>query len=236
MAEAGDLDPKEVVRESYNRISRAYREDTASRDMGYFRWLEVLTPLLHPGDPVLDLGCGCGIPVAQELSRTWRVTGVDISEVQIARAEALVPEATFLCQDITAVDFPAHTFAAVVSFFALIHVPLPEQRPLFTRLFNWLRPGGYLMATVGHRAWTGYKDGWYGAPMYWSHADEGTYLAWLRDTGFELQWREFIPEGDDGHVLLLAQRPDAAAAPGGGERRVSMAERGGGTAPGDEPG
>ena len=58
------------MRESYNRISRAYRGDAVSRDQGYFRWLAMFTPLLHAGAPVLDLGCGCGIPVAQELART----------------------------------------------------------------------------------------------------------------------------------------------------------------------
>jgi len=234
MTETGDLEPKEVVRESYNRISRAYRGDAVSRDRGYFRWLAVLTPLLQPGDPVLDLGCGCGIPVAQELARTFRVTGVDISEVQITRAQALVPEATFLCQDIMAVHFPSHTFAAIVAFFAVIHLPLPEQRPLFARLFSWVRPGGYLMVTVGHQEWTGYKDEWYGAPMYWSQTDEATYLAWLRDSGFVVQWRQFIPEGNDGHVLLLAQRPSDTAALPRGERAVAMAERGGGTTPGEE--
>jgi SAM-dependent methyltransferase len=98
---------QKVVRESYNRISRAYRGDAVSRDRGYFRWLALLTPLLQPGDPVLDLGCGCGIPVAQELACTFRVTGVDISEVQIARVRALVPEATLLCQDTMAVHFPS---------------------------------------------------------------------------------------------------------------------------------
>jgi SAM-dependent methyltransferase len=211
MAETDDLDPKELVRQSYNRISRAYRGDAVSRDWGYFRWLAKLTPLLQPGDPVLDLGCGCGIPVAQELARDFRVTGVDLSEVQITRARALVPAATFLCHDMMAVDFPARIFAAIVSFFALIHLPLPEHRPLFERCFTWVRPGGYLMITVGHRAWTGTHAAWYGAPMYWSHTDEATYLAWLRDMGFVVQWRQFIPEGDDGHVLLLAQRPGGVA-------------------------
>jgi SAM-dependent methyltransferase len=234
MTETRDLEPKKVVRESYNRISRAYRGDAVSRDRGYFRWLAVLTLLLQPGNPVLDLGCGCGIPVAQELARTFRVTGVDISEVQIARARALVPEATLLCQDIMAVHFPSQTFAAIVAFFAIIHLPLPEQRPLFARLFSWMRPGGYLMVTVGHQAWTGYKDAWYGAPMYWSQTDEATYLAWLRDSGFVVQWREFLPEGNDGHVLVLAQRPGGTAALPGEERAVARAEHREGTARGEE--
>jgi SAM-dependent methyltransferase len=236
MVETRDLEPKEVVRESYNRISQAYRGDVVSRDRGYFRWLAVLTPLLQPGDPVLDVGCGCGIPVAQELARTFRVTGVDLSEVQITRARALVPEATFVCQDIMAVHFPPQTFVAIVAFFAVIHLPLPEQRPLFARLFSWVRLGGYLMLTVGHRAWTGYKDAWYGAPKYWSHTDEATYLAWLRDSGFVVQWRQFIPEGNDGHVLLLAQRPGGPAALPSGERSVAIAERRGSTAPGEAQG
>jgi SAM-dependent methyltransferase len=191
---------------------------------------------LQPGDSVLDLGCGCGIPVTQELARTFRVTGVDISEVQITRAQALVPEATLLCQDIMAVHFPPQTFAAIVAFFAIIHLPLLEQRPLLARLFSWVRPGGYLMITVGHQAWTGYKDEWYGAPMYWSQADEATYLVWLRDSGFVVQWRQFIPEGNDGHVLLLAQRPSGTATLPGAERAFGVAEGSGGTTPGKEEG
>jgi SAM-dependent methyltransferase len=213
MAEPSKRDPKTVVRESYNCISEAYRGDSVSRDRNYFRWLEELIPLLQPGGPVLDLGCGCGIPVAQELARTFDVTGVDISEVQIERARALVPQATFLCQDFTSVDFAPQTFTAVVSFYAIIHIPLPEQRPLFDRIFNWLRPGGYLMAIVGHEAWTGYEEAWHGAPMYWSHADEATYLAWLQAAGFVVVSRQFIPEGDGGHVLLLARRPEETAVP-----------------------
>lgn len=67
------------------------------------------------------------------------------------------------------------------------------------------------MAIVGHQAWTGYEEAWYGAPMYWSHADEVTYLAWLQAVGFVVVSRQFIPEGDGGHVLLLAQRPAETA-------------------------
>lgn len=57
----------------------AYRGDSLPRDRGYFRWLAELTPLLQPGDTVLDLGCG--VTVAQELAQQFAVTGVDISPV-----------------------------------------------------------------------------------------------------------------------------------------------------------
>ena len=199
-------DPKNLVRRSYDQISYAYRGDSISRDRGYFIWLDALTPLLQPGDTVLDLGCGCGIPVAQELAQRFQVTGVDLSEVQITRARQLVPQATFLCTDMTALRFPPGTFAAIVSFFAIIHLPVHEHRPLLERCVTWLQPGGYLMVTVGHQAWTGYKEAWYGAPMYWSHADEATYLTWLQEIGFTMLWTRFIPGGDSGYILVLGQR------------------------------
>jgi SAM-dependent methyltransferase len=200
-------DPKDLVRRSYDRISRTYRGDSVSRDLRYFVWLEALIPLVKPGEAILDLGCGCGIPVAQELAQHFHVTGVDISAVQIARARQLVPQAAFLNADMTTLRFPPGTFAAIVSFFAIIHLPLHEHRPLLERCLTWLHPGGYLMATVGHQAWTGYKDDWYGAPMYWSHADEATYLTWLQELGFAVLWTRFIPEGDGGHMLVLVHRP-----------------------------
>jgi 2-polyprenyl-3-methyl-5-hydroxy-6-metoxy-1,4-benzoquinol methylase len=199
------IDPKELVRAGYNRISRAYRGDTIERDHAYFRWLDVLQRRLQPGSRVLELGCGCGIPVAQELAAAYRITGVDISEVQIERARSLVPSATFMCTDIASLEFSRGEFDAIVSFFAIIHVPLPEQRSLFERLARWLRPNGVLMASVGHGEWTGYAEDWYGAPMYWSHADEATYLQWLAELGFEVRWQEFFPEGSGGHAIVLAQ-------------------------------
>jgi SAM-dependent methyltransferase len=139
MTDTRDREPKKVVRDSDNRISRAYRSDAVRRDRGYFRWLAVLTPLLQPGDSVLDLGCGCGIPVAQALAHTFRVTGVDISAVQITRAQALVPEAALLCQDIMAVHFPPQTLQPSVaerSFSFLDRVQMfvkPMPQPLLRR-------------------------------------------------------------------------------------------------------
>ena len=134
------------------------------------------------------------------------MTGLDVSEVQIARARTLVPEAEFLVGDIATWDAEPDSFDAIVSLYALIHVPIADQRALIPRLPRWLVPGGYLLAIVGHSQWTGTED-YLGAPMFWDHADEATYVAWLEQAGFTMHWHRFVPEGASGHTLLLAQTP-----------------------------
>lgn len=190
------MDAKKVVREGYDKVSEAYRsEDFDYENSGYstfFAWLE---PKLAPQARVLDLGCGIGIPVAKVLSGRFKVHGVDISPVQIERARQLVPEAEFQCADITELEFPPGSFDAVVAFYSIIHVPLEEQPALFDSLASWLAPGGYLLATLGWRAWTGTEPDWRGvegATMYWSHSDAETYRGWLAERGFEIVQEDFI--------------------------------------------
>jgi SAM-dependent methyltransferase len=202
-------DPKRIVREGYDAVSSAYADDEGrGRAEEQRRWLAPLIAGLPQGATVLDLGCGAGVPATKILAETFRVVGVDISPVQIERARHLVPTAKFMVSDMTAADFEPESFDAVVSLYAVIHVPLAEQPPLFASVHRWLRPGGYLLATVGMEAHTGTEDDWLvpGVRMYWSHADEATYARWLEDLGFTLQKRTFVPEGDGGHVLLLATK------------------------------
>ncbi len=205
------MNSKKIVQEGYDKVSYVYRDDEGSAvfALDYAAWLSELTPLLPSEAKVLELGCGCGVPVSQILSENFAVTGVDISPVQIERARKFVPRAEFICADMTEVDFPAESCAAIVSFFALIHVPLDEQPALFAKMFEWLKPGGFLLASVGSRAWTGTENNWLevsGATMYWSHADVETYKSWLNELGFKLIREKFIPEGDGGHNLILAQK------------------------------
>jgi 2-polyprenyl-3-methyl-5-hydroxy-6-metoxy-1,4-benzoquinol methylase len=199
----------ERVRAAYNEVSTLYRGDADSPDQ-HVAWTEDLSRRLQgPGD-VLDLGCGCGIPVARDLARDGHaVTGVDISDIQIERARRLVPQATFIRADATAVSFEPRSFDAVVCLYALIHMPLDEQPGLLSSCATWLRPGGWLLATTGQRAWTGTEANWLGgtATMHWSHADAETYRGWLTDAGFTVVEQRLVPEGDGGHALFWAQLP-----------------------------
>ncbi len=91
--------------------------------------------------------------------------------------------------------------------YALIHIPLAEQPPLLRRIAAWLRPGGWFVATTGHRA--GVDENWLGggAPMWWSHADAATNRGWMTQAGLTVEREEFVPEGDGGHALFWARRP-----------------------------
>ena len=199
------MDPKDIVRDGYDRISREYRGDE-DEDGRYAVWLGELAALVPEGGRVLDLGCGNGIPAARWLAaHGFAVYGVDFSQVMIERARTLLPEATFECADMTSLDLPPASQDAVVAFYSLIHVPVEEQPSLLAQIASWLRPGGCAMLIVGVGAWTGTEDDWLGATMYWSHADRDTYLAWLTQAGFEIEWDRFVPEGDGGHTLVLAR-------------------------------
>jgi SAM-dependent methyltransferase len=208
-------DPKVLVREGWNRVSTIYRPPKSRSDAfdhtnaDYREWLEPFFRLLRPGAEVLDLGCGCGNPAARMLSERFRVTGVDISDVQIERARSLLPGARFLRADMTQVSFARGAFGGVACLYALIHVPIDEQPPLIAKVYRWLEPGGLFLVTTGATAWTGVEEGWLGsnAKMYWSHADARTYQTWFGERGFRVLRRTAVAEKGAHHVLFLLQKP-----------------------------
>ena len=200
------------MRRSYDAVSYAYRTDEVDEaaERQYASWVGLLDPILPRGGSVLELGCGCGLPATRMLVANHRVTGIDMSPVQIERARALVPQADFHCCDMVSFPLLPGTYDGIVSFYAIIHVPVAEQAPLFQRVAQALRPGSVLLFTVGHHEWTGTEADWLGvagATMYWSHECEATYRRWMTEAGLDVRSCEFIPEGESGHSLILATKP-----------------------------
>lgn len=203
---------RDLVRRGYDTISVAYRGDDGTPACSsvedvtrYAGWVDELAGLLPVGARVLDLGCGAGVPAARDLAANGlQVLGVDFSEVQVSRAHRLVPAASFVQADMIELSVQPGSLDAVVSFYALIHVPLADQRVLLPRIRDWLRPGGYALVIVGAERWTGTEE-YLGTAMFWDHADSGTYLRWLEAAGLAPVWQRYIPEGDSGHSLILTR-------------------------------
>ncbi len=199
------------MEQGYDRIAEAYTIARVEMREANREYLALLVDRLPVGANVLDLGCGSGIPVTEFLSRRYDVTGVDISHRQVERARDLVPRATFLKQDMTRASFPDETFDAIVSFYAIIHVPRAEHRELFQRIHRMLKRRGLLLVTLASDAWEGIEEhGDFGVEMYWSHFGPAEYRSMLSNVGFEIlrsaiQSEEFQGETEE-NLYLLAEK------------------------------
>ncbi|MGH2607730.1 MAG: class I SAM-dependent methyltransferase, partial [Tepidiformaceae bacterium] len=210
---------KRLVARGYDQVSHAYRgDDYPYPNSGYARILDLVIPELHAHSRVVELGCGNGIPVTRALAADCRVTGIDISPVQLARARTLVPNADFLRGDMATLHFRPASIAAVVAFWSIIHVPLEEQPALLARVRDWLQPGGLFVCSVGYSHWVGFESDWLnvpGATMYWSHVDQLTYRDWFTRAGFIIEREDFLPDwlGPEpaGATVFFARKPSATS-------------------------
>lgn len=204
------MDYKETVKAGYNKIASQYLAER-TRDSEDIRLLDDLMARLPDRAKVLDAGCGAGIPVAKILSDRFELTGVDFSEAQIELARKNVSNAQFICQDMTKLDFPDGTFDAIVSYYAIIHIPREEHRSLFVSFQRMLKPGGFALLCLGAEHLVDDVDETYlGTRMYWSHFDAETYLEMLEVTGFKLVWSRIVRDETcegGGHLFVLAQKP-----------------------------
>jgi SAM-dependent methyltransferase len=113
---------------------------------------------LAPGR-ALDLACGEGRNAHWLAELGWKVTGVDFSEVAIARARERAAseqlDIDYVCADLLEYE-PAHeAFDLVLVFY--LQIPAIERRPVLERAASAVRAGGTFLL-VGHDS-TNIADG-----------------------------------------------------------------------------
>jgi cyclopropane fatty-acyl-phospholipid synthase-like methyltransferase len=203
-------DYKALVARGYDQCAARY---AAARQGQRHPELAALIDRLPAGAAVLDAGCGAGLPIAGTLVEAgFRVTGIDLSAEQVRLACANVPGATFIHADLMAADFAPASFDAIVAYYAIFHLPRVEHPALFARFHRWLRPGGFLLATVTQAAEDGYTEpGFFGVTMYWSNYGLADYQSLLASLGFDLLDTTSLGHGytttsePEHHPLLFAQ-------------------------------
>jgi predicted TPR repeat methyltransferase len=174
--------------------------------------VEELLRLLPDRPDVLELGVGAGVRSTRMLAERGRLTGVDVSTEQLDRARGRVPNATFLHADITELELPAASFDAVVAAYVLNHLPPGELRPLARRVADWLRPGGYLLATFATEDNPGWTGEWLGVEMYFAGLPPDANRRLVGAAGLEIV-RDDVevsiePDGEARFQWLLARRPE----------------------------
>lgn len=193
-------DPKEIVARGYDAIALRYAEWAGRIDSPALEWLRDLDARLPDGADVLELGCGRGVPGTRELARRHRVTGVDISAVQVELARHHVPEASFVHADAVELDVAPGSLDAVVALFFFSHVPVAEQADLVRRIGIWLKDAGLLLATfAAGEAGEEIDDDWLGAPMFFASLGSEAYPSLLRDSGLEPIRDEVVVQHEPGH-------------------------------------
>ena len=170
------------------------------RDDPRAEWCDELVRRLAPGADVVELGCGGGTAETTLLAQRFRLTGVDLSAAQLARARERVPAADFAHGDLTTLELEPRSLDAVAAFYVFNHVPRELLAGLFGRIHGWLRPGGFLLASLGASDEPGWTGDFLGAPTYFSGFEPATNRRLLAAAGFEPMRDEVVrirePEGE----------------------------------------
>ena len=113
---------------------------------------QMLVDLLGDGaGSLVDVGCGTGSYAAGLARRGWTVTGVDLSEDMLRRAQA--KDVQTVRADATALPFEDASFDAAVSIFT--HTDVDDFAGLVGEVVRVLRPGGPFVYIGVHPCFVG---------------------------------------------------------------------------------
>jgi ubiquinone/menaquinone biosynthesis C-methylase UbiE len=200
---------KEDIKKAYDDIANKYLTWTEPTHKVRLTYLNRLLQNLEPATKatqatILELGCGAGVPCTQHLASNpdFKITANDISSSQIELAKQTLPDSVTLIQgDMMGLEFKQESFDAVLAMYSIIHLPRDEQITILTRIFGWLKPGGWVLANFSEgefdnsfdEAWLGAKQG----VMYWSGWGKEKMRGILGDVGFVVKVDEVVVDQEE---------------------------------------
>jgi trans-aconitate methyltransferase len=202
------------VNETYDLLATCY-DDWSARIVPALRelWARKVHDYATPGERVVELGCGTGVPVGRLLSERYEYEGVDSSAEMLAKARTSLPRVRLTHADMLTVEFPSGSVGGVVSFYAIPHIPREHHARLFGSVASWLRPGGVFVGSLTSRDDAeSVAASWLNAgPMRWSGFDDRANRRLLTDAGFRIIEADVIrqvePDGCEiAPMWFVAQR------------------------------
>jgi ubiquinone/menaquinone biosynthesis C-methylase UbiE len=207
--------------------------DLRSNEQGFNVAIEepAIYGLLPPltGMNILDIGCGFGKFVTFCLENdAAHVLGTDISENMISESRKRVkdPRAFFLVSPVEELELNVNKYDIIVSSMCFHYIE--NIKPIFNKLFSYLKPNGHFIFSVEHPICTSTLKGWYASEKgnHWPvddykkeskrisnwfidgvikyHRTIETYVNDLIDSGFSI--RRLLEPGPSNEAI--AERPE----------------------------
>ncbi|MFW5953606.1 MAG: class I SAM-dependent methyltransferase, partial [Candidatus Natronoplasma sp.] len=141
------------------------------------------------------------------VDKGYEVTGVDFVEKNIKRAKENVPEAKFLNADFSQLTYPKESFDAIVSFYAIFHIPRDEHLDLLEKMNRWLKSSGVILITMGTGDNERTESDFVGSKMSWSSFSIQKNKDLVRKASFEIL-RSYEETEEEHHLWILAEKKD----------------------------
>lgn len=201
------IEMRDRVKEGYEEgeYTEEFRESREIRE----KELNLLNRVLEESSEdsrILDLGCGNGLPFDRFfVDQSCDLVGVDIAKNHVEEARKMVPEAEFIQGDFFEQNFDDNSFSAVVSFYAIFHIPREEHEELFNMINDWLEENGVMLVTVGAGEMDQHSSDFAGSEMVWSSYSQEKNLEIIKKSGFEILGTYEEKSEDEHHLWVLAK-------------------------------
>jgi SAM-dependent methyltransferase len=202
-------DDADRIIELYHRHAHAFDRERG-RHLLERAWLDRFAAPLPQGAAILDIGCGCGEPIARHLIETgYMLTGVDSSPAMIELCRSRFPKQTWAVADMRRLDL-GRRFDGILAWDSFFHLRRQDQRAMFPVFRAHAAAKAALMFTSGPR--DGEATGTFqGEPLYHASLAPEEYRALLDRHGFEVVAHASEDPGCGGHTIWLARlRPESS--------------------------
>lgn len=188
----------------YERNAHNYVSDRRAVVSDETPWLDRFIALLPQHARILDIGCGCGEPIARYfIDRNIGVEGVDASPTLISFCRARFPKQRWQVADMRTLEL-GRTFHGLLAWDSFFHLCHDDQRRMFPIFKSHAAARGALMFTSGtsHGVAIG---SYHGEPLYHGSLAPEEYRALLEANGFRVE-AHVAEDPDCGrHTVWLAQ-------------------------------
>lgn len=188
----------------YERHAVAWDADRRNGGWNDQGWHDRFIGALPHGASVLDLGCGGGSPVAENLvARGARVTGVDSSPTLIGLCTARLPDQEWIVSDMRAALL-GRTFDGILAWDSFFHLHHDDQRAMLATFAIHARPGTVLMFNTGPTH--GEAIGSYrGDPLYHASLGAAEYRQLLSRNRFDVVEHSIEDPAAGGRTVWMAR-------------------------------